>query len=96
MLEGVLERDVVVFFSTTDGSATSTDVADFNSVSDEPLTFGPSTISNNITVVLVDDDIVEDFEMFFGNLSTIDSSVNLDPSVARVTVGETEGDDSKP
>ena len=95
VIEGTLERDAVVSFSTTDGSATSTDPADFNAVSDQLFTFSPSTSSNDVTVTIFDDDIVENSEFFFGNLSTTDNAVNLDPSAARVTISETEGDDSK-
>ena len=95
VIEGTLERDAVVSFSTTDGSATSTDPADFNALSDEKLTFSPSTSSNEVTVTIIDDDIVENSEFFYGNLSTADSAINLDPSAARVTISETEGDDSK-
>ena len=95
VIEGTLERDAVVSFSTTDGSATSTVPADFNAVSDQLFTFSPSTSSNDVTVTIIDDDIVENSEFFFGNLSTTDGAVNLDPSAARVTISETEGDDSK-
>ena len=95
ILEGRLERNAVVSFSTTDGSATSTDPTDFNAVSDELFTFSPSTSSNEVTVTIINDDIVENSEFFFGNLSTTDGAVNLDPSAARVTISETEGDDSK-
>ena len=95
ILEGILERCAVVSFSTTDGSATSTDPVYFFAVSDQLVTFSPSTNSNEVTITIIDDDIVENSEFFYGNLTNADSAVILDPSAARVTISETEGDDSK-
>ena len=95
ILEGTLERNAMVFFFTTDGSATSSDPMDFTAVINEPVVFSPSTSTNEVTVTIVDDDIVENSEFFYGNLSTTDGAVNLGPSATRVTISETEGDDSK-
>ena len=85
----------MVFFFTTDGSATSSDPMDFTAVINEPVIFSPSTSSNEVTVTIVDDNIVENSEFFYGNVSTNDGAVNLGPSAAKVTISETEGDDSK-
>ena len=97
ILEGTLERDAIVFFSTTDGSATSTDPADFTAVTNEPVTFSSSMNSNEVTVTIVDDEAVESIEVFYGNLSTSDSAIDLLPASAPVTIRASlpSEDDSK-
>ena len=81
-----MERDAVVFLSTTDGNANSTDPADFTAVTNEPVTFSSSINSNEVTVTIVDDEAVESIEVFYGNLSTSDSAIDLLPASAVVTI----------
>ncbi len=95
VLVGILERSASVTFSTMDGTATSTGPADFVALSNVTLEFSAGTSSHQVTVTIVNDDIVEDPETFFGNLTTSDDSVQLAPRTATVTIREEFGDDSK-
>ena len=95
ILGGTLDRSAIVNFFTTDGTATSVAPMDFIRVTQTSIVFNAGTTSQQVTVSIADDDIVEDSEFFYGNLSTSDGAVILDPSAARVTILETEGDDSK-
>ena len=82
---GAGER-VVVRYSTTPGSATSSDPSDF-----EPVT-GVVTLSPTATVVtfevpITNDEILEDSESFVVTLSTVDfSTLRLSPKEAMVTI----------
>ena len=95
ILNGTLDRSAIVNFFTTDGTATSVAPVDFIPVTQTSIVFNAGTTSQQVTVSIADDDIVENSEFFYGNLSTSDGAVILDPSAARVTILETEGDDSK-
>ena len=48
-----------------------------------------------MNVTIVDDDIVEDTEDFFGSLTTTDSAVFLDPDRAQVIITEDPTDRKK-
>ena len=91
----MLARPVQVFFSTADGSATSTSPADFDSVSNFAVEFDATTLSRLVTVNLVDDTILENAEVFFGNLNTTDDAVDLAPAAATGNIMERSGDDGK-
>jgi len=94
LLNGTLERTVEVLFSTNEGTATSTDPVDFSAVINLVITFGPSTTRQLVTVLIADDNIVEDNEQFFGSLNSSDGAVSLMPETAEVDIlsGQTGGD----
>ena len=50
--------------------------------------FGSTTTSQTVSVVIVDDEILEDDETFLGNLATTDDRVNLNPITATATIIE--------
>ncbi len=95
IIDGSLGRPAAVNFFTTDGTATSVKPIDFMSVTGSSLIFGPSTTSLPVVVSIVDYNIVENPEFFFGNLSTTDDAVLLVPDFTTVTILEVIGDDSK-
>ena len=92
IMSGLLERSVEVFFSTSDGTATSIDRLDFNPLTDVVLQFNASTSSIPVIVTIVDDGILENSEIFFGNLRTSDSGVFVDSQRAIVTILDEAGD----
>ena len=92
IMSGTLERYVEVFFSTSDGTATSIDALDFNPLTDVVLQFNASTSSIPVVVTIVDDGILENSETFFGNLRTSDSGVVVDSRRVNVTILENTGD----
>ena len=92
IISGSLERSVEVFFSTSDGTATSIDPLDFNPLTDVVLQFNASTSSIPVIVTIVDDGILENSEKFFGNLRTSDSGVVVDSQRVNVTILEDIGD----
>ncbi len=95
LLSGVLERSAVVLFSTSDGTATSTAPADFTGVTRQAVVFDPSTSANNVSVTIINDQILENQEFFFGNLSTSDNAVSLSVPSADVFIDEVEGEDGE-
>ena len=95
LLSGTLERSVLVNFFTTDGSATSTVPQDFVAMSNVPLEFSATTSSRQVTVTIINDNILENVEFFYGNLSTSDGAVQLSPATARATILELDEDDGK-
>ena len=50
------------------------------------LTFTPSVTEINISVTITDDDLVEIDENFFGELTTDEGGVIIDPGEAEVTI----------
>ena len=95
VLSGMLARPVRVSFFTTDGTASSTSPEDYIAVSNLVLEFDAATLSRQINISIVNDDILENREVFYGNLSTSDGAVQLNPAAATVDISETPGDDSK-
>ena len=91
-MSGTLEKPFEVFFSTSDGSATSIASLDFNPLIDVSLQFDASTTSHKVIVTIVNDDILEDSETFSGNLRTSDSAVDVNPQIAIVTIFEQPGE----
>ena len=56
------------------------------------LTFNPNNTCVDIPVPIIDDEICEDDEMFFGEISNpSDSDVTLNPTTATVTIMDNEG-----
>ena len=53
-----------------------------------PLLFDAVTTSIPITVIIIDDDFLENNEDFFSLLSTTDAAVNLIPQRATITIVE--------
>ena len=92
ILSGTLERSVKVFFSTSDGTATSIDPLDFNPLTDVVLQFNAFTSSTPVVVTIVDDGILENSETFFGNLRSSDSGVVVVFQRVNVTILEDAGD----
>jgi len=96
VLNGTLERSVFVAFSTSDGTATSSDPADFDPLSNVVIEFNGAMLSQTVRVTIINDDILENAENFFGQLSTTDiNNVQLDQALAEVTILEEFGDDGK-
>ena len=93
---GILDRAVEVLFSTSDGTATSVAPIDFFSVTDSVLQFDFSNLFREVFITIVNDEISEDVEVFFGNLMTFDSAVEFRPETrtSNVTILE-DGDDCK-
>ena len=90
ILDGMLESLVEVKFFTTEGSATSIAPVDFQRVSGIKFVLDATTTSREITVNIVNDDIQENLESFYGNLSTANATVDLIPAAARVTIIDVE------
>ena len=95
VLSGMLARPVQVSFFTTDGTATSTSPEDYVAVSNLVLEFDAATLSRQINISILNDDILENPEVFYGNLSTSDGAVQLNPADATVNIMEAPGDDGK-
>ena len=53
-----------------------------------PLTFGPTRTSQEVSVPIVDDDLLEDIETFFGNLrfAEVFDSIQFAPSRANASI----------
>ena len=97
VLAGQLARTVSVefFTSTQNGTATSTPPADFNSIDQlAPITlqFSPTDLVQQVTVTIIDDDIVENPERFAGLLSYrgFDAAVILAPDRASVEIQDND------
>ena len=56
------------------------------------LTFGPGITRRCVDVTVVEDDIMENTENFFGSLTTTDTLLTLDPDVAEVVISEDSSD----
>ena len=95
VLSGMLARPVQVSFLTTDGTATSSSPEDYVAVSNLVLEFDAATLSRQINISILNDDILENAEVFYGNLSTSDGAVQLNPAAATVNIMEAPGDDGK-
>ncbi len=91
---GSLERSAIVSYFTIDGTATSEAPADFMSVSG-PLTFSQGVATQQFSIGIVNDAILEDMESFLAGLRTSDNSVRLLPDRATVNIEEEPGDDRK-
>lgn len=93
ILAGQLARTLSVDFFTKDGSATSTDPVDFNSVSQavpNTLQFFPTDLFREVTVTIINDDLRENAERFTGFLSSTDAAVILDPSITTVEIQDND------
>ena len=95
VLSGILARPVRVSFFTTDGTASSTSPEDYIAISNLVLEFDAATLSRQINISIVNDDNLENPEVLYGNLSTSDGAVQLNPAAATVNILRAPGDDSK-
>ena len=93
MLNGALETSVQVTVSTEDGTATSSDPADFVALAGEVLEFNATTSSQPVSVRILDDNILENDENFFAFLNSSNGAVILAPGRAMATIQEQPGDD---
>ena len=91
VLNGMLARPVRVSFITNDGTASSTSPEDYIPVSNLVLEFDATTLSSQINISIVNDDILENPEFFYGNLSTSDGAVQLYPAAATVNIVDDDG-----
>ena len=55
------------------------------------LIFTPSVTEINLSVTIIDDDLVEVGENFFGNLTTNASCMTIHPAEAEVTILDRDG-----
>ena len=91
----MLEKTATVLFFTTDGSATSTDFMDFQTVPGVNILFDATRNVQLVTVNITNDNAVENTEYFYGNISTNDSAINLVPDAVRVNLLEVPEEDGK-
>ena len=80
---------VTVDFFTQDGSATSIDPVDFNSVT-RAVQFFPTDLFQVVTVAIIDDDLRENAERFTGLLSSTDAAVILYPNTTTVEIQDND------
>ena len=93
VLAGQLARTLSVDFFTRDGSATSTDPVDFNSVTQavpNTLQFSPTDLVQEVTVTIINDDLRENAERFTGLLSSTDAAVILYPNTTTVEIQDND------
>ena len=75
---------VPCLISTPDGS-------DYNAIVPRVLTFDRDTSSFSIPIDIIDDQVHELREQFFGGLVTSDEDVILDPQQTRVRIEDNDG-----
>ena len=88
IIDGSLARPVEVTFFSTNGSATSTAPRDYRGLGNIPLQFTNTTRRLPIRIDIVNDNILENTENFFGNLRTSDVSVDLSPRQTEIQILE--------
>ena len=62
--------------------------SDYTSPGAVTLTFNSTTTSQTVPVIIVDDEILEGNETFFGNLATTDDRIDINPVNANATIFE--------
>ena len=62
--------------------------SDYTSPGAVTLTFSNTTTSQTVSVIIVDDEILEDNEKFFANLATTDDRIDINPVNANATIIE--------
>ena len=85
-LQGELRRPVEVLFSTQSGTATSEDPKDFQSLQGFILQFDELVLQDEVSVNIINDNIFEDDERFFGSLITNDADVDFGNNNATITI----------
>ena len=91
-----LERRVEVTFFTTDETATSGGLSpDYNGISGLSVVFDPSTVNQSVSVSIINDQVLENLEFFYGNLSSTDRAVEFSVPSAQVSIVEDTAEDGK-
>ena len=90
LVQGELQRPVEVLFSTQSGIATSEDPKDFQSLQRVVLQFDKLLIQDELLVTIINDNIFEDEEIFFGSLVTNDAFVDVGDN-ATITIVDDDG-----
>ena len=86
-LQGQLQRPVEVLFSTQSGTATSEDPKDFQSLQGGlALQFDELLIQNQVSVTIINDNILEGEERFFVLLITNDAFVDFGNNNATIII----------
>ena len=67
------------------------DGSDYNAVVPRPLTFDMDNLEFSIPIDILDDQVHELNEDFFGRLSTTDGDVVLQPQETRVRIADNDG-----
>lgn len=75
---------IVIIMPHPDGS-------DYRAVAPTPLTFDRNNSIHSISIDIIDDQVHELNEDFFGRLSTVDEDVILDPQETRVRIADDDG-----
>ena len=91
LVQGKLQRPVEVLFSTQSGTATSEDPKDFQSLQSVVLLFDELMIRNEVTVAIINDNIFEGEETFFGSLVTNDAFVDVGDNATITIVDDGDG-----
>ena len=60
-------------------------------VTSSDLAFNATTSSQTVTIPIIDDDIVEDFETIIVTLTSADTAATVNPSKASVTIEDNDG-----
>ena len=89
--EGEREGEREIFFKSSFSTFIFAEPADYTPVT-QVLTFSPTISANNVTVLITNDDILEDTEAFFGNLNNQGQPVITDPERAIVEIVEDASD----
>ena len=55
------------------------------------LTFAPRMLQDCFNVTIIDDDLYENPEEFFANITTIDTQVNISPMTTVITIIDNDG-----
>ena len=75
-----MESHFLIHAATLDYVVTSSD-----------LTFNATTSSQTVTIPILEDDVVEDFETIIVTLTSADPAAILNPSSSSVTIGDNDG-----
>ena len=90
VMGNTLRRPVEVIFSTRDGSATSTDPRDYENIGDVFLQFDETIDRHTFNIPIHDDTILENIEIFFGQLRSSCSAVDLNPAETQIEIYDIE------
>ena len=91
LTEGVLERDITVYLSTSDGTALAPD--DYTAIANSPLTFfsgDPVDTRRCVNVTIIDEEIVEDDQFFSVSLTSSDPVYITPFSEAQVVISDND------
>ena len=83
-----LRQSAEVIFSSVDGRALSTPPMDYENLGDIPLRFNQTTSHQSVIIPIIDDNILEDVENFLGQLTTLETFVDLMPAMTEINILE--------